>query len=126
MNNLISSTDWSVLNEGYIDDSSNLFTKMFINISERCIPTYYATIRNSDNPWYNSEIRKLTNTRDKLKKKTTSSNKPHDWTEYKNIRNKVTNMIKKAKEICYSNLDNTLIEFIVQIRVYIGKLFGCL
>lgn len=79
MNALISSTDWRILNEGSIDEAANEFTNIFIRIAERCIPTHFATIRNLDKPWYNSEIRKLSHKRDKLKKKATFSNKPGDW-----------------------------------------------
>ena len=41
--------------------------------------------------------------RDTLKIKAIKSNDPHDWANFKRMRNKVNTEIKVAKKVCYNN-----------------------
>ena len=61
--------DWSVLNPGTVDEACETFTGIFIDLAKQCIPTSFVTIRPYDRPWYDSEIRRTSRKRDRIKKK---------------------------------------------------------
>lgn len=69
LNNKIQSTDWSFLNVDDLNTSVVNFTNTFLDLAKLCIPNTFATIRPSDRPWYNSDIRKISRKRDRLRKK---------------------------------------------------------
>lgn len=104
----VSSFDWNSLLTGTLDEACNLFTKTFLNFIKECIPSKYVLIRPNDKPWYDSEIRHFSRTRDRLKSKFIRSNNPNDWTKYKQVRNKVNNLKKHAKEKFYNDLELTI------------------
>ena len=56
LNNLIQNTDWSFINENYVDEACNLFTSTFLNLGKQCIPTDFITIRPNDKPSYHGII----------------------------------------------------------------------
>ena len=68
-------------------------------------------MREDDKPWYDSEIRRNSRKRDRLKKTALKSGNPNDWTKYKYYRNKVNNQKKHAKESFYNNLDIIVSDF---------------
>lgn len=109
-NNLLINTDWSFLYHGTVDERADTFISKFLIIAEQCIPTKYITIRPNDKPWYNSELRRTSRKRDRLKKTALNSGKPSDWQSYKRCRNKVNNMKKYAKEIFFNNLEFSMCE----------------
>ena len=41
-----------------VDDMVEEFTKLFLDIARKCIPTKTITVRDYDKPWFNNEIRK--------------------------------------------------------------------
>ena len=45
-----------------------------------------------------------------MKRKATKSDKSEDWHKYKQLRNKVNNLKKQAKEKFYNNIENAIIE----------------
>ena len=78
----------------------------FVNES---IPHKDVTIRPNDKPWYDSEIRKKSRKRDRLKSKAVKTALRSDWTQYKILRNKVNNLKRHAKETFYNNLEFSLL-----------------
>ena len=78
----------------------------FVNES---IPHKNVTIRPNDKPWYDSEIRKNSRKRDRLKSKAVKTALRSDWTKYKILRNKVNNLKRHAKETFYNNLEFSLL-----------------
>jgi hypothetical protein len=46
----------------------NTFTETFLRIARECIPTKMVTVRNSDRPWFNSELRREIRKRDRIRK----------------------------------------------------------
>ena len=60
---------------------------------------------------YDSEIRRNSRKRDRLKKKAIQSGNPNFWNKYKLFRNKVNNRKKHAKEFFYNNLDIIVSDF---------------
>ena len=81
-----------------------------MNFAKESIPTKEVTIRPSDKPWYDSEIRCHSRKRDRLKTKAAKSGKQTDWTNYKHERNKVNNLIKHDKEVFFNNIEDLLFE----------------
>ena len=75
-----------------------------------CVPNKVVLIRPNDKPWYDSTIRSYTRRRDRLKRKAVKTTRREDWRKYKNMRNKVNNLKKYAKERFFNNIENTLIE----------------
>ena len=73
------------------------------------IPHKDVTIRPNDKPWYNSEIRKNSRKRDRLKSKAVKTALRSDWTKYKILCNKVNNLKRHAKETFYNNLEFSLL-----------------
>lgn len=108
---LLSNYDWNCLIEGSLNEACIKFTTIFLDFVKQCIPSKNVTVRPNDKPWFDSEIRRSSRKRDRLKKKSIISGSPSDWNKYKHIRNKVNNLIKHAKEIFYNNLEVSISDF---------------
>ena len=81
-----------------VDDVANTWELLFKETIDTYIPTRMAKIRKESLPWVNGEIRKEMNKRYKLLKKCDGSKKTSAiWTEYKESRNKVAKMLRKAE-----------------------------
>ena len=63
-----------------------------MDLDKSCDPNKEVTIRPGDKPWYDSEIKKFSKLRNRIKSKAIKSSKEFDWTKYKHLRNKVNNM----------------------------------
>ena len=63
LNNLISSADWQFLNVGTLNDACTVFTDRIVSYMKQSIPHKDASIRSTDKPWYDSEIRKYSRIR---------------------------------------------------------------
>ena len=103
LENSINSFDWECLSEGSVNDCYTLFTSIFMELLNQCIPHKDVTIRPNDKPWYDSEIRIYSKKRDRQKTKAVKSALQSDWTKSKTLRNKVNNLTKHAKETFYNN-----------------------
>jgi hypothetical protein len=79
------------------------FRKLFLDIARQCIPTKTITVGDYDKPWFNNDIRKEIRLRVRLIKHVLKFGRESDTLKYKKQRNKVNNMIKKAKENFESN-----------------------
>lgn len=110
LNHLISSTDWNFINEGNLDTVCETFTSHFMNLVRECVPSKIVLIRPNDKPWYDSIIRSSSRKRDRLKRKAVKSGSFNDWCKYKQLRNKVNNLKKHAKECFFNNIEENLIE----------------
>ena len=62
--------------EMYIFEIAQLFETDFLSLARQSVPTKEVTIRRDDKPWYDSEIRKFSRIRDRLKSKSEKSNNP--------------------------------------------------
>ena len=103
--------DWSCLLHGSVHEASYLFNDIFLELVKTCIPSKKVTFRPDDKPWYNSEIRRTSRKRDRLKSKAIKTGKISDWNSYKKLRNKVNNQKKQAKEIFFNNLELSITDF---------------
>ena len=96
----------------------NTFTETFLRVARECIPTKIVTIRNSDRPWFNSELRREIRKRDRIRKTVKKYSKQSDIDKYKKQRNRVNNLKKIAKEHFEQNLDNIILENISNPKTY--------
>ena len=71
--------DWSYLDQGTVHKASSLFTNIFIELAKLCIPIKTIVVREEDKPWYDSEIRRNSRKRDRLKKIALKSGNQNDW-----------------------------------------------
>lgn len=105
---LIQTTDWSFINTGNLNTACDTFHNKLIEIINVRIPSSLVTIRPNHKPWYNSVIRKTSRQRDRQKTIALRTKTVNDWSVYKEIRNKVNNMKKYAKQIFFDNLEFTM------------------
>ena len=84
------------------------FTDNLLNIAEECIPTKNVTIRPCDLPWLNNNIRKLMRQRNRLYKRYKKQKTSALFDEFKQLRNKVTSNLRKAKQEYIRSLANKL------------------
>ena len=76
--------DWSCLHQGTVNEASSLFTNIFIEFPKLCIPSKTIVVPEDVKPWYDSEIRRNSRKRDRLKKTALKSGNQNDWKKYKN------------------------------------------
>ena len=57
------------LTQGSVNEASTLFNNIFIEFVKVCIPRKTILVREDDKPCYDSEIRRNTRKRDRLKQK---------------------------------------------------------
>ena len=100
MKNKITETDWENVIDAEVDINSacSNFTKTFLNIAKTCIPTREVTIRSDDKVWFDSNLRRESRKRDRLRQiffrtKTETAEK-----KFKTQRNKFNNLKKQAKQ----------------------------
>ena len=84
------------------NDMWEIWKKIFIEVLDKHAPLQCKKIRSKKVPWITSDIKKLNNTRDKLKRKAISTNLENDWFDYKTSRNKVNIELRNAKKDYYS------------------------
>ena len=111
LNTTIRNFDWSYLAHGSVHEASYLFIDIFLEMVKTCIPSKKVTVRPDDKPWDNSELRRTSRKRDRLKSKEIKMGKMSDWNSYKRLRNKVNNQKKQAKEIFFNNLELSITDF---------------
>ena len=107
----ISNYDWNCFREGTLDESSTKFNNIFLDFVRSCIPNKNVLIRPDDKPWNDSEIRRVSRKRDRLKRKFNKTGIQSVLARHKFFRNKVSNLKRHAKEQFYNNLELTISDF---------------
>ena len=100
--------DWKSIRDNDVNLYARTFTDNLLNIAEECIPTKDVTIRPCDLPWLNNNIRKLMRQRNRLYKKYKKQKTSALFDEFKQLRNKVTSNLRKAKQEYIRSLANKL------------------
>ncbi|MCG7883380.1 MAG: hypothetical protein JAY96_17510 [Candidatus Thiodiazotropha endolucinida] len=108
LNEMITHENWNFINDLPTDEACKTFTEKLLELMHICIPNKEVVIRPDDKPWFDSVIRNATRRRDRQKTKAAKTKNPNDWTKYKQLRNKVNNMKKHAKEQYFNNLENVI------------------
>ncbi|PJE78081.1 hypothetical protein CI610_02987 [invertebrate metagenome] len=108
---MINSIPWldRFANLSHVNEMCNFFTEKFLDAVDKCIPSKEIVVRDSDKPWMNGIVRRNMRKRDRLKKIMFNNRTESNKNKYKYMRNRVNNMIKRAKEIFYDNI-NTVID----------------
>jgi hypothetical protein len=80
-----------------VNNGCSNFTDALLTIAKECIPTREVTIRTDDKMWFDSNLRRESRRRDRLRKaflrtKTVSAEK-----QYKQQRNRVNNLKSRQK-----------------------------
>jgi aminopeptidase C len=81
----VSIVDWNALlsNSEDVDEMFNTFIETFLIVTKECIPTKMVTVRNSDRPWFNSELRREIRKRDCIRKTVKKYSKQSEIDKYK-------------------------------------------
>ena len=88
-----------------LDEKCSLFNDKILQILEKHIPCKTVTVKENDKPWMTRELRNEIKHRNKLRKIYIRKKTPISQTKYKRSRNKVSNMIKYAREKFIENVD---------------------
>lgn len=112
MKEKICSTDWEEIIESDADvnTSCSKFVEKFINIAKLYIPVREVTIRDDDKVWYDSELRRETRKRDRLKKIFIKKKSELAERKYKTQRNRVNHLKRRAKYRFFENITENLDE----------------
>ena len=103
---LLSEVAWEeILSIQSIEKCAINFTNILIDIACKCMPVKITTIRSRDAIWLTNDIRHAMKIRHKLFKKAKHSNNGNDWFNYRQSRNRVTNMIRKRKSNYYAEIE---------------------
>jgi hypothetical protein len=68
-----------------------------LDIAKQCIPTRKVNIRPSEPPWINSIIKSKIRKRKRLYRKAKLTDSDDHWKRFKQIRNEIVDLVKKAK-----------------------------
>ena len=97
----------------------NLYTSSDVNFAWNCLKSILSTtfdlhapfmtknIKGKICPWLTIEIKACMNERDKMLRFARRNNTELNWKAYKNLRNRCTNLVKKAKQDHYKDLLTT-------------------
>ena len=83
--------------------SCELCETKFLQIVDIHAPIRTKRVRSKSCPWITAGLKERMHNRDTLKIKAIKSNDPHDWANFKRMRNKVNTEIKAAKKVFYNN-----------------------
>ena len=91
----IETQDWSFINNSDdIDHINEIFSNVLMELAEQSIPKVSFTYRPNDKPWMNTSIRRNMRQRDRLYLKAKNKNTEQNWSNYKNKRNEVVQLIQ--------------------------------
>lgn len=94
---LIQSTNWDSLLSDDVDLSTELWTKKFLEIMEECVPQR-GLKRRRNLPWLTKSIVRHMRKRNSVFMRAKRSKNPTHLAKYKQLRNKVTLMLRAAKK----------------------------
>ncbi|XP_071176621.1 uncharacterized protein [Mytilus edulis] len=112
LKNQLNDTDWDdvVFNSNNINDVYMNFVKTFESTVNRYIPTKTITVRPNDKPFMNNLIRNKIRHRNRIHHKAKTSNNPYLWKKFREIRNEITSLERKAKDDYKCKLTSQLID----------------
>ena len=109
-NNILTETNWDLL---FHSEDINVITEKvtgcILQAAEKTIPSRIVTIRKGGPRWLSTHIRREIRKKNRIHKKAKRYNNPSDWSKFRKIRNKVTDLVRTAKD----DYNNTLIKKLV-------------
>lgn len=101
-------TDWNIIKSDDIDVYAENFSDTITNLANKHIPNKIIKVRNSDPGWLTNNIKRLIRKKKRLYNKYKKSQNMNHFENYKQIRNLVTNEIRKSKTLEMEKLSETL------------------
>ncbi len=84
--NIINTTNWeNIFQSEDLDSIAISISDLIIDAASKTIPNTIATIRPTDIPWFNSNLRKSIRKRNRIHKKAKAINTEYMWAKYKEI-----------------------------------------
>lgn len=109
--NSLNSIDWEeLLSDSDIDTNVKRFNETIIKHARNNIPNKIVTIRKSDPPWMNNEIRTLIRRRKRLHSIAKRTDHPDKWTEFRKTRNHCIRTVRNARDDYYKKLSKNISE----------------
>ena len=107
---MMSEVNWDniIMDENSIEVDVNNLNEIILQLANENIPNNIITVRQKDLPWINNEIRKVMRQRNRLRRKAKKSNNLMHWVKFKQIRNKVVDLLRSAKRNYFSNLHDKI------------------
>ena len=101
----LSECPWSSL-EAYddIDDAYHHWKTLFLDICDKHCPVVTKRVRKTFMPWIDQDIKNEIRLKHHYYDKAKETNLSVHWIMYKTLRNRVSNMMKRAKRIYYTNM----------------------
>ena len=95
-----------ILNGSLDDDdvSVEMWKLAYTDICDKHAPMKSLRQKERSNPWMTHDIIKLMYERDHVHAKATQSNDSRLWQDYRNLRNKVTPIIKERKNVYFNDI----------------------
>ena len=91
-----------------IDVAAQTWTDTLLNIAKECIPNKIVTIRQTDKPWYSSELRRLKRAKDRLFNNAKRNKTADAWEEYRHSRTNYYSSCREAKAAYELKLTETM------------------
>ncbi|KAK2558583.1 hypothetical protein P5673_018760 [Acropora cervicornis] len=93
------SHDETNVNNVCVDNAWTRFKAIFLQVVDRHAPFIEKRVRGRDCPWITGQIKREIRHRDFLLKKARKSKLDEDWLAYRTVRNRVLNIVRRAKQI---------------------------
>ena len=92
------SHDETNVNNVCVDNAWSRFKAIFLQVADRHAPFIQKRVRGRDCPWITGQIKREIRHRDFLLKKARKSKLDEDWLAYRTVRNRVSNIVRRAKQ----------------------------
>lgn len=103
-----SSTDWESFYDNDIDKHALGITDHITDIAKECIPNRITRIRPCEPSWITSHIKYLIRRRKRAYRKAKRTDLHWHWHKFRELRNKVTKLIRDSKTMCNERIANKL------------------
>ncbi|MEW8547700.1 MAG: reverse transcriptase domain-containing protein, partial [Candidatus Thiodiazotropha sp.] len=101
-------TNWNSLYDFDVDKHALNIADRITAIAKECIPHRMTRIRPCEPSWITSNIKFFIRRRKRAYKKARHSNLPCHWHQFRQLRNKVTKLIRESKTTCKDKIVNKL------------------
>ena len=89
-----------------LDTNVQVIANAIFDAAEKAIPNKIVNIRPSDYPWITCHIKSLIRKRRRIYNKFKKTNTIYFWNQFKVLRNKITNLIRKSKQDYFDKLES--------------------
>ena len=101
-------TDWESFYDTDINKHALGITNHITDIAKECIPNRVTRIRPCEPSWINSHIKYLIRRRKRAYRKAKRTDLHWHWHKFRQLRNKVTKLIRDSKTMCNERIANKL------------------